>query len=32
VKFDTDVLEFPWGAIAVFQDPYGNRLQIRQGI
>jgi predicted enzyme related to lactoylglutathione lyase len=32
VKFDTEVLEFPWGAIAVFQDPYGNRLQIRQGI
>jgi catechol 2,3-dioxygenase-like lactoylglutathione lyase family enzyme len=32
VKFDTEVLEFPWGAIAVFQDPDGNRLQIRQGI
>jgi predicted enzyme related to lactoylglutathione lyase len=32
VKFDTEVLEFPWGYIAVFQDPDGNRLQIRQGI
>jgi len=32
VKFDTDVLEYPWGSIAVFQDPDGNRLQIRQGI
>lgn len=32
VKFDTDVLEYPWGYIAVFQDPDGNRLQIRQGV
>jgi uncharacterized glyoxalase superfamily protein PhnB len=31
VKFDTDVLEYPWGYIAVFQDLDGNRLQIRQG-
>jgi uncharacterized glyoxalase superfamily protein PhnB len=31
VKFDTDVLEYPWGQVAVFQDPDGNRLQIRQG-
>ena len=23
VKFDTDVLEYPWGYIAVFQDPVG---------
>jgi predicted enzyme related to lactoylglutathione lyase len=30
VKFDTDVLEFPWGYIAVFQDPDGNRLQLRE--
>jgi predicted enzyme related to lactoylglutathione lyase len=25
------VLEFPWGSVAQFQDPDGNRLQIRQG-
>lgn len=31
VKFETDVLEFPWGWVAVFQDPDGNRLQLRQG-
>jgi predicted enzyme related to lactoylglutathione lyase len=31
VKFDTDVLEFPWGYVAVFQDPDGNHLQLRQG-
>jgi predicted enzyme related to lactoylglutathione lyase len=31
VKFDTEVLEFPWGYIAVFQDPDGNRLQLREG-
>ena len=31
VKFDTDVLEFPFGYVAVFQDPDGNRLQLRQG-
>jgi predicted enzyme related to lactoylglutathione lyase len=30
VKFDTGVLEFPWGCVAVFQDPDGNRLQLRQ--
>ena len=24
VKFDTDVLEYPWGFVAVFQDPDGN--------
>jgi predicted enzyme related to lactoylglutathione lyase len=30
VKFDTDVLEYPWGYVAVFQDPDGNRLQLRQ--
>ena len=31
VTFETDVLEFPWGYIAVFQDPDGNRLQLREG-
>lgn len=31
VKFETDVLEYSWGYIAVFQDPDGNRLQLRQG-
>jgi predicted enzyme related to lactoylglutathione lyase len=31
VKFDTDVLEFPWGYVAIFQDPDGNWLQLRQG-
>lgn len=31
VKFETGVLEYPWGSIAVFQDPDGNRLQLRQG-
>jgi catechol 2,3-dioxygenase-like lactoylglutathione lyase family enzyme len=30
VNFVTDVLEYPWGAIAVFEDPDGNRLQIRE--
>jgi catechol 2,3-dioxygenase-like lactoylglutathione lyase family enzyme len=30
VKFDTDVLENPWGYVAVFQDPDGNRLQLKQ--
>jgi catechol 2,3-dioxygenase-like lactoylglutathione lyase family enzyme len=29
VKFDTEVLEYPWGHIAVFEDPDGNRLQLR---
>jgi predicted enzyme related to lactoylglutathione lyase len=31
VKFETEVLEYPWGCIAVFQDPDGNRLQLREG-
>jgi predicted enzyme related to lactoylglutathione lyase len=31
VKFETDVLEFPWGYVAMFVDPDGNRLQLRQG-
>jgi hypothetical protein len=30
VKFDTGVLEYPWGYLAVFQDPHGNRLQLRE--
>ena len=30
-KFVTDVLEFPWGYIAQFEDPDGNRLQLREG-
>jgi predicted enzyme related to lactoylglutathione lyase len=30
VNFDTDVLEYQWGYIAVFQDPDGNRLQLRE--
>ena len=31
VEFVSDVLEFPWGYVAQFQDPDGNRLQVRQG-
>jgi predicted enzyme related to lactoylglutathione lyase len=31
VKFETGVLEYPWGYIAAFMDPDGNRLQLRQG-
>lgn len=31
VQFETDVLEYPWGWVAVFTDPDGNRLQVRQG-
>ena len=30
VPFETDVLEFPWGYLAVFRDPDGNRLQLRE--
>jgi predicted enzyme related to lactoylglutathione lyase len=30
VKFETEVLEYPWGYIAVFEDPDGNRLQLRE--
>jgi uncharacterized glyoxalase superfamily protein PhnB len=30
VTFETDVLEYPWGKIAVFVDPDGNRLQLRE--
>jgi predicted enzyme related to lactoylglutathione lyase len=31
VKFETEILEYPWGYIAVFKDPDGNRLQLREG-
>jgi len=31
VRFETDVLEYPWGYVALFVDPDGNRLQIREG-
>ncbi len=31
VNFETGILEFPWGCVAVFTDPDGNRLPIRQG-
>src|SRR3954451_19529053 len=31
LEFETDVLEFPWGYVAQFLDPDGNRLQIREG-
>jgi len=32
VKFEPPmVLEMPWGLAAMFQDPDGNRLQLRQG-
>jgi catechol 2,3-dioxygenase-like lactoylglutathione lyase family enzyme len=31
VNFETEVLEYPWGYIAVFEDPDGNRLQLREG-
>jgi predicted enzyme related to lactoylglutathione lyase len=31
VEFVSDVLEFPWGYVARFHDPDGNRLQLREG-
>jgi predicted enzyme related to lactoylglutathione lyase len=31
VGFVSDVLEFPWGYVAQFQDPDGNLLQLREG-
>jgi predicted enzyme related to lactoylglutathione lyase len=31
VNFETGVLEFPWGSVAIFKDPDGNRLQLREG-
>ncbi len=30
VRFDTDLLEFPWGYPDVFQPSEGNRLQLRE--
>jgi predicted enzyme related to lactoylglutathione lyase len=33
VKFEPpEILEFPWGSVARFQDPDGNRLQVREGV
>jgi predicted enzyme related to lactoylglutathione lyase len=26
-----EILELPWGSVARFQDPDGNRLQVREG-
>src|ERR1700680_294989 len=31
VQFETEVLEFPWGWVAVFLDLNGNRLLVRHG-
>jgi catechol 2,3-dioxygenase-like lactoylglutathione lyase family enzyme len=31
VEFDTGVIEYPWGLLAGFADPDGNRLQLREG-
>lgn len=31
VEFVSDVFELPWGSVAQFQDPDGNRLQLREG-
>jgi catechol 2,3-dioxygenase-like lactoylglutathione lyase family enzyme len=31
VAFETGVLEYPWGYVAVFRDPDGNSLQLREG-
>ena len=31
LEFETDVLEFPWGYVAQFLDPDGNKLQLREG-
>jgi predicted enzyme related to lactoylglutathione lyase len=30
VTFDMGVLEYPWGFVAPFEDPEGNRLQLRE--
>ncbi|TYB46331.1 VOC family protein [Actinomadura chibensis] len=29
VRFETEVMEYPWGSLAIFQDLDGNRLQLR---
>jgi catechol 2,3-dioxygenase-like lactoylglutathione lyase family enzyme len=31
VTFELGVLDYPWGSVAPFRDPDGNRLQLRQG-
>ena len=31
VHFETEVVENPWGYTALFLDPDGNRLQLREG-
>jgi predicted enzyme related to lactoylglutathione lyase len=31
VTFETEVLEYPFAYVAGFQDPDGNRLQLREG-
>jgi predicted enzyme related to lactoylglutathione lyase len=31
VEFASELMEFPWGFVAQFEDPDGNLLQIRQG-
>jgi predicted enzyme related to lactoylglutathione lyase len=31
VQFPAGVVEYPWGYLAGFSDPDGNRLQLRQG-
>jgi predicted enzyme related to lactoylglutathione lyase len=31
VELVSDLLEFPWGLVAQFQDPDGNLLQVREG-
>jgi predicted enzyme related to lactoylglutathione lyase len=30
MKFDHGVVEYPWGLLAPFEDPDGNRLQLRE--
>jgi predicted enzyme related to lactoylglutathione lyase len=33
LKFEpSEILEFPWGRAARFQDPDGNQLQVREGL
>lgn len=31
VKFETGIVEYPFAYLAVFTDPDGNRLQLREG-
>jgi predicted enzyme related to lactoylglutathione lyase len=31
VEFGLGILDYPWGSVAPFEDPDGNRLQLRQG-